>query len=117
MTGCNCQLPSQWAKDRNVPIQFDPELNEYNLLCDDFTITLYYCPFCGGRLPESKRDELFVVASPMEQAALQNSLSGMKTIGEVIAILGEPDIDFGSTLFQPEDKAIYGYKDVIRSIR
>ena len=117
MSECNCQLPSQWAKDPNVPIQFDPKLNEYNLLGDARTITLYYCPFCGRRLPESKRGELFVEASPEEQSALQTRLKGMKTIGEVIAILGEPDIDFGSMLFQPEDKAIYGYIDVIRAIR
>jgi hypothetical protein len=54
---------------------------------------------------------------PEEQSALRGRLQGVKTLDEVIARLGEPDIDFGATKIKDEDKAIYGMKDVIRSIR
>jgi hypothetical protein len=78
---------------------------------------LYYCPFCGGRPPESRRGELFVEALPEEELELKRRLDGVKTIDEIIAILGEPDLDLGATAFKPEDKAIYGYKDITLSDR
>jgi hypothetical protein len=117
MTECKCNTLSQWATDLTVPIEFDAVLNEYHMVCGDKIFMLYYCPLCGGRLPESRRGELFVEASPEEQSQLESRLAGVKTIDEIIARLGEPDLDFGATSFKAEDKAIYGYKDVIRSIR
>jgi hypothetical protein len=43
-------------------VYFSEELLEYGLIIHDGTtsyIALAYCPWCGTRLPESRRDELY----------------------------------------------------------
>ncbi len=40
-------------------IRYDPKFDEYTILSGGALQQLYYCPFCGERLPESKRDEWF----------------------------------------------------------
>jgi hypothetical protein len=41
-------------------ISYSPELNEYGLIVHDggsSSIQINFCPWCGSKLPESKRDQ------------------------------------------------------------
>lgn len=40
-------------------IGYDPRFDEYTMASGDQRQALFYCPFCGGRLPQSKRDRWF----------------------------------------------------------
>lgn len=40
-------------------ISYDPRFDEYTLPSGGGLQQLFYCPFCGDRLPDSKRDEWF----------------------------------------------------------
>jgi hypothetical protein len=78
------------AHDPDCPINFDPELNEYNLIYGHHTMRIYHCPFCAGRAPESLRDQLFATVPEEETARLHRLTMDLKTEEEVLAKLGEP---------------------------
>jgi hypothetical protein len=65
---------------------------------------IYHCPFCGGAAPPSKRATLFTTFTPDEQRRLYRLFDGMRTLQEVIAVLGPPDEDKerGLTVQAPE---------------
>jgi hypothetical protein len=45
-----------------ILVDYDAKLAEYGLMARDETrsvVTIDYCPWCGAKLPESKRDEWF----------------------------------------------------------
>ncbi len=54
---------------------------------------IYHCPWCGGVAPESKRRSLFATISIDESERLQRLTTGLKTVEEAIAALGQPDED------------------------
>ncbi len=82
------------ADDLKDPVEFDLRLNEYHLTRkDDSGYSLvYFCPFCGGRAPASKRSSLFQRLDPAEQARLFELTKNLRTEHDVIAALGQPDI-------------------------
>ncbi len=55
-------------------VSYDPRFDEYTIPSGDGLQQLSYCPFCGERLPESKRDQWFEqleargVADPWREA-------------------------------------------------
>ena len=49
---CDCKWLERAAHDAHCPVEFDPELNEYNLKTSDGgSMRIYHCPFCAGRAP------------------------------------------------------------------
>lgn len=40
-------------------VSYDPRFDEYSIPSGGALQLLFYCPFCGDRLPESKRDQWF----------------------------------------------------------
>lgn len=54
---------------------------------------IYYCPFCGGRAPESHRDALFHQITMEEQSRLDTLTKALTTVESVIATFGLPDED------------------------
>ena len=106
MTACKCKLPSDQA---NVP--------EANVLLGERANILYFCPLCGDKITVSRREELFPELIPEEQTVLKSRLVGVKTIDEVIAILGKPDVDFCGLVYDPKDQVVYGYRGVTRTIK
>ena len=60
---CNCGLPKRWTKGPpHFPLKYDEEMNEYSIARGqnkDREALMYYCFFCGGKLPKSKRDSQF----------------------------------------------------------
>lgn len=89
---CKCGLLEQMADDPDCPVEFDAALREYPLISTgDGHIMIYYCPFCGGRTPRSRRSRLFHRLTEGERQRLFNLTKNLKTVDDVIAAFGEPD--------------------------
>jgi len=94
---CECYLLRRAANEPRVPIVFDATHGEYHLQRrdnDGYEI-LQYCPFCGGRAPQSKRTDLFQQVSQSEKDRLREEyFDKLHTIDDVRRTLGEPDEEF-----------------------
>jgi len=114
---CDCGWLERAARDPHCPIEFDPELNEYNLkTANGGSWRIYHCPFCSGRAPESLRGQLFAAVSSEETFRLHQLTKNLKTEDEVLAHLGEPThvFDPGAT---SEEREKDGKPNEIRTFR
>ena len=69
------------------------ELNEYHITREGGGFSMiYYCPFCGGSTPKSRRSQLFQRITDDEQRRLCDLTKDMRTVQDVTAAFGEPDI-------------------------
>lgn len=102
---CKCEWLERAADDPKTPVEFDPELNEYHIVCGpkDFW-SVYYCPFCGGNAPKSRRDRLFHTLTNAERQRLSTLTKDMRTVENVTRAFGEPNIrqPIGLTITEPE---------------
>ncbi len=91
---CDCRALERWSKEPSIPIEFDAKLNEYHIRgTDGGQIMIYHCPFCGGRTPESRRDDFFMHITHAEMRRLNMLTGHLKTLEEVLAAFGPPDYD------------------------
>jgi hypothetical protein len=118
---CHCGALQRWAQDAAVPIEYNSELNEYNLIhrsgsdnCEARRI--YFCPACGGRAPLSHRGDLCTRPSWREMDAINRRVAGGKTVEQIVGVLGEPDVRLGPFVRDAQKKEIYGVKDVNQSL-
>lgn len=90
---CGCGAVQDLVSDANCPIEHDADLNEYNIVSLDkhAGYRLYFCFFCGGRLPESRRDALYLEPSPKEVSEVTKLLGTVTSIEEARQVLGKPD--------------------------
>jgi len=96
---CQCGEPQRWAAKSNSPIEFDARLNEFHLVYQGAYGLLRYCFVCGGRLPESRRGELFSQPSETEVEEVRRLIGAAKNLQDVLAALGKPDDTFdGETI-------------------
>ncbi len=80
-------------------------MNEYYIAHGESgRMMIYYCPFCGGRTPKSRRSLLFHTLTDAERHRLANLTKDMRTIQEVTGAFGEPDINqpVGCVITTPE---------------
>jgi hypothetical protein len=90
---CVCNEFQHWTEVSESRVRFDSALNEFHLsFADDGTIFIYFCPSCGGKLPASRRSHLFVERSPGELEATRKRLDAVRSLTDVLHILGDPDI-------------------------
>ena len=92
---CDCTTLERAANDPKCPIEFDAELNEYHITrgsLNDYML-VYYCPFCGGTTPKSRRHRLFHTLTTGEQRRLIALTKNLRTVDQVIAAFGQPDVD------------------------
>jgi hypothetical protein len=56
-----CELMNLFIDDPKVPIEYYPIMREYRLHLKHSPGKqgIYYCPWCGSKLPESLRDSYF----------------------------------------------------------
>jgi hypothetical protein len=69
-------------------------MNEYVLISGKqaaSTTVIYYCLFCGGSLPKSRREEFFAVPSDEELVDATRLLTDVTDVSTMRLILGEPD--------------------------
>ncbi len=109
---CVCKTIQGAASEPGTIIRFDPEMNEYGGPHLDF----YYCPVCGGRMPESTRGDRFMEKSDDEVSDLFSITKGLNTLEEVIHVLGEPDDISEPEPLSKEDIEIYGGKIARRQL-
>lgn len=92
---CECRWLERAAHDPHCPVEFDPELNEYNLkTTDGGSMRIYHCPFCSGRAPESLRSRMFSEVTATEASRLHLLTKDITTETELRAVLGDPTRTF-----------------------
>jgi hypothetical protein len=91
---CDCRTLERLSKEPTAPIEFDATMNEYHIVgTNGFQSMIYHCPFCGGRTPESRRDDFFMHITHAEMKRLNMLTGHLKTLEEVLAAFGPPDYD------------------------
>jgi hypothetical protein len=91
---CNDGHLEDLAADPTCPVEFDSRLNEYHITREGGGhFMIYYCPLCGGSVPESRRDQLFHKLTEIERRRLIDLTQNLKTLDEVLAAFGPPDCD------------------------
>ena len=102
---CDCGNLERMAEHPKCPVKFDAELNEYHIVGEGGGYWLiYYCPLYDWSAPKSKRDRLFHRITDAEQHRLCNLTKDLRTVQDVTAAFGEPDIhhQIGSVTTTPE---------------
>ena len=69
---------------------------------------MYFCFFCGGELPESRRSELYTQPAPEELNEIKELLGRVHTTDDLIADLGPPDKE-AATPVEETDEAKHHY--------
>jgi hypothetical protein len=88
---CSCGMPDKWTMDPSFPVVFDVATNEYAVLHGPnqrVQAVMRYCFWCGGALPESKRDTFFTAPDPAEVTAMKRILARLGLPGLVDDRLG-----------------------------
>ena len=91
--------------DPKCPVEFDAELNEYHITrTGGGHMMIYYCPFCGGRAPKSRRSGLFHRLTDAETQRLVQLTKDMRNLQDVTIAFGEPEIkhQVGMVITKPE---------------
>jgi len=92
---CHCDWLKNAANDARFPVVYDGQSNAFKLQCqlDDGTLgyaVLNYCPFCGGKAPDLREEQIFTHISEQERRRLQELTRQIKTIEDAFRVLGEP---------------------------
>jgi hypothetical protein len=89
---CDCGVLEDASKEPEHPIRWDERLNEYYVATSKGgRMMVYYCPFCGGHTPKSRRSSLFAHVTQQEETRIFELFRGVRTVAEVIARFGPPD--------------------------
>lgn len=89
---CKCGVLESASKEADHPIRWDEEMNEYYIADGKIgRMMVYYCPFCGGRTPKSRRDSFFAHVTPQEETRIYGLFRGLRTVADVVARYGPPD--------------------------
>jgi hypothetical protein len=101
---CDCGVLERASRESDHSIRWDERLNEYYIAHGKGRMMLYYCPFCGGSTPKSRRSLLFHTLTDAERHRLTNLTKDMRTVQEVTGTFGEPDIHqpVGCVITTPE---------------
>lgn len=99
MKTCTCDWLKNAANDERFPVEYDEQDNQFKLRCQlgdekpGYTV-LYFCPFCGGRAPDLKKEKIFAQISELEFERLQDIAREIQSIEDAFRILGEPEQEF-----------------------
>ncbi len=97
MKTCTCDWLKNAADDARFPIEYDRESNEFKLCCQlgggeiGYTV-LHYCPFCGGKAPDIRKEQTFAQISEQEFLRLQELTRQINSIEDAFRILGKPEL-------------------------
>ena len=117
---CDCRWLERAAHDPDNPIEFDPDLNEYNLKTPKgHSLRIYHCPFCSGRAPESLRAQMFATIPSAETVRLHKLLQSIRSEADAIRVLGQPTriLEPGGTSTEPERDGRPSYVHLYRTLR
>jgi hypothetical protein len=90
---CDCGVLESASKEPDHVIRWDGEMHEYYIAYGSHggRMMIYYCPFCGGKTPESRRDSMFAHVTQEEETRILNLFKGLRTVSDVTARFGPPD--------------------------
>jgi len=106
-TFCKCGTLENASKEPSHPIRWDERMQEYYLdLGQQRHMMIHYCPFCGGKTPESRRGSFFAHVTQAEETRILLLFKDIRTVSDMIARFGPPDEEreFGTTVRHPEHK-------------
>ena len=90
---CDCGVLERASREPDHAIRWDESMNEYYIAHGKSgRMMVYYCPFCGGSTPKSRRSLLFHTLTDAERQRLCNLTKDIRTLQEVTNAFGEPDI-------------------------
>lgn len=93
---CTCKKLDMWARDPKMPIKYDNKTKEHALVGSaGMRVFIFYCPFCGGKLPESQRPSY--QPAPAEVKELRALMRDVTNVSSMRRILGKPDHAYGWT--------------------
>ncbi|MGZ8900091.1 MAG: DUF6980 family protein [Limisphaerales bacterium] len=101
---CDCGTLEQCSKEPGHPIQWDERMNDYHIMHGKAYMMVYFCPFCGGSAPPSRRASFFAHVTREEELRIYDLFKGIRTVADVLARFGAPDHEreFGSGNRTPE---------------
>ncbi len=117
---CRCGGLESAADEPDNPIIFQADLNEFQIEYSTEEgpghMMIHYCPFCGGKPPDSRRSRLFARITRAELRRLRDLTTDIRTLEDAVRILGEPDQDEaeGMTVHTPGSE---NEPPVVRSYR
>ena len=79
-------------------------MNEYHIVdTNGGRMMVYYCPFCGGSTPESRRGSCFAHVTQQEEHRITELFRGISKVSDVVARFGPPDEEreFASAVRSP----------------
>jgi hypothetical protein len=90
---CDCGVLEYASRQPDHVIRWDERLQEYHIVHGKGSeMMIYYCPFCGGSTPKSRRSLLFHTLTDVERQRLCDLTKDMRMVQEVVGAFGEPDI-------------------------
>ncbi len=69
-------------------------------------LAMYFCPFCGGKLPDDSKPIYAPYLTPDERGRLEELIAGINSPEEAIARLGPPDYDEPMLTYYTEGNAM-----------
>jgi hypothetical protein len=113
-----CPCIKSHAQDPSCSVHWEARLQEFSFLVETDVkrhfFLMRFCPWCGTRLPRSRRFLQVTRMSEVDADAIEERLRGVTTAAEVIARLGEPDRTLPGWTPDPDRKKLYGMKKVVR---
>jgi hypothetical protein len=89
---CKCGVLENASKEVDSAIRWDERMNEYYIANGKHgRMMVYYCPFCGGRTPDSRRGSFFAHVTRQEATRICDLFKGIRTVADVVARFGPPD--------------------------
>jgi len=89
---CDCGVLENASKEPSSPIRWDERMNEYHIVdTKGGQMMVYYCPFCGGSTPKSRRGSFFAHVTQEEEHRITELFRGIHTVSDVVARFGPPD--------------------------
>ncbi len=116
---CDCGVLESASKEPVHPIRWDERMNEYFIAHGKSgRMMIYYCPFCGGRVPESRRASMFAHVTQQEETRIFELFRGVRTVADVIAKFGPADEErqFASGVRKPSRDAKRERGEIFRGL-
>jgi len=95
---CKCEVLERASKEADHPIRWDEQMNEYYIAYGKSgqmsgRMSVYYCPFCGGKTPKSRRHSFFAHVTREEETRIYGLFREVRTVADVVARFGPPDAE------------------------